>query len=239
MLLDTLIILTTKPISNLLAAFFGGLLPVLVWLWFLEREDKNPEPKRLIIMTFIAGMAGVLVVIPIESLVVQSNTSIGLTIILWAIIEETIKFIAAGSVALWRSENDEPIDSMMYMVAAALGFAALENAFFILGPILQGNAVQAIITGNFRFIGATLLHVVTSAIIGSSLALGFYKNKTAKGVYALAGFILAVVLHTSFNLLIILDNGSRAVFAFYIIWIALVGTLLFFEKVKKLEIVNK
>jgi len=37
-------------------AFVGGLLPALLWLWFWLREDLHPEPRRILLLTFTAGM---------------------------------------------------------------------------------------------------------------------------------------------------------------------------------------
>jgi len=45
-------------------ALFGGILPALVWLVFWLREDKkNPEPKKLILRTFLFGMGAVMIVL--------------------------------------------------------------------------------------------------------------------------------------------------------------------------------
>ena len=48
-------------------AFLGGLLPALLWLYFLLREDSRcPEPKLMILVAFLAGMIAVPLVLPIE-----------------------------------------------------------------------------------------------------------------------------------------------------------------------------
>ena len=66
---------TTGVLSELLqvlAAAAGGILPALAWLWFWLREDsRHPEPRQLIALAFLAGMATVAVVIPIENYVAQ------------------------------------------------------------------------------------------------------------------------------------------------------------------------
>ena len=48
-------------------AFLGGLLPSLIWLYFLLKEDAtHPEPKTLIALAFVAGMVGVALALPAE-----------------------------------------------------------------------------------------------------------------------------------------------------------------------------
>src|SRR6185503_954988 len=97
------------------------------------------------------------------------------------------KFLAAAATVLWRWEDDEPIDPVMYMVAVALGFAAVENTLFLISPLAGGTLLQTLLTGNLRFVGATLLHVLSSAAIGVALALSFYKPRKIKPLYAIVG----------------------------------------------------
>jgi protease PrsW len=222
-------------------AFLSGFIPVLLWLWFLEHEDKNPEPKKVTILAFFAGVLTVFAVIPFQYMVtILFDTSVAadqpaIVIVLWAAIEEVGKFLVAYFLVLRRIENDEPIDSLMYLITTALGFAALENALYLLNPLRQGDIVQAVITGNFRFIGATLLHVVSSSMIGVALAFAFYKSITVKRVSLALGLAGAILLHTFFNFSIIIDAGSRAIISFFTVWIALVILLLIFEKIKQIK----
>ncbi|MES2437202.1 MAG: PrsW family glutamic-type intramembrane protease [Patescibacteria group bacterium] len=216
-------------------SFFSGLLPVLFWLWFFDHEDKHPEPKRRVIKVFCAGMVVVLIVIPFEKLVVDYVSDTTSMIVLWAFIEEIAKFAAAYIFALRSRDNDEPIDAIMYLITAALGFAALENMLFLLNPLLEGNVQEAIITGNFRFIGATLLHITASSMIGVAMAFTFYADESRKRLYMAAGIIGAIALHTAFNLSIIGSDGNKAIYAFYTVWVALVVLLLSFEKVKQIK----
>ena len=71
---------------------------------------------------------------------------------------------------------DEPIDAVIYMITVALGFSALENALFLSNLISTSSFAQSIITGNSRFLGATLLHVASSAAVGVMIGLSYYKN---------------------------------------------------------------
>ncbi len=220
---------------SFLLAFIAALIPVLIWLIFLEHKDKHPEPKRLIALSFLAGFLAVIVVIPLEKIVADFVENTSIMIFLWASIEELAKYVLAYIFVLRRAENDEPIDALMYIIAVALGFSALENALFLANPLLDGDISQAFIIGNFRFIGATLLHTVSSSIIGLALAFSFYKKKTEQALYLFVGIILSIVLHTFFNLTIIASNGSNAMIAFYTVWVGLVIILLLIERAKKVN----
>lgn len=233
-------------IEAILAATAGGILPALAWLWFWRREDAvHPEPRRLIALAFFAGMVTVAVVIPMERFVqpwIMDFTMPGfifagqtLVFTAWSFIEELMKYFAARITVLKRRENDEPIDSVIYMVTVALGFAAAENTLFLLSPIGGDSFVQTFITGNLRFIGATLLHVLSSAVIGVALALSFYAAKRIKRRYALYGVILACLLHSAFNFFI-LNTAEESLFrTFSFVWLGVIALLAMLEYIKRIH----
>lgn len=212
-------------------ALIGGILPALVWLYFWLKEDSRcPEPRHLIVLAFVAGMVAVPLVLPFQKWAIAHYGEISATVIfVWAAVEELMKYAVAAVAVLWRRAVNEPIDAMMYMVTAALGFAALENTLFLLAPIADGNLIDSFITGNLRFLGATLLHVLASAMVGFALAVSFYAHKKLMPIYASIGLILAIALHTVFNLLIISGEGRNTLTAFFFVWTGAVVLLVLFE----------
>ncbi len=226
--------------STLFYALVGGILPALFWLWFWIQEDKlHPEPRGKILLAFLGGMAAVILVYPFEKWAYASWGMTTTTLILWAVIEEVAKYAMVTITVLRSRAFDEPIDAMEYLITCALGFAALENVLFILNPLLEGQAFQGLVTGNMRFIGASLLHVVSSAILGYCIAREFYRSRAWKIIWRIFGLLIAIALHTVFNMFIIYDNGSRIFIVFSFVWIASLGVLLLFEKIKKLQAEKK
>ncbi len=224
--------------STLLISLLAGILPALVWLLFWLREDnKKPEPRGLIILAFVSGMIAVPLVIPFQKWAVTPDNQL-MEFFLWASIEELFKLGAAYVAVLWRKEDDEPIDPLIYMVTVALGFAALENVLFVLSPILNSNITQSVLTGDIRFVGANLLHTISSATIGIAIGLSFYKGRFTKQVYLFVGIILAIALHTAFNFFIINEAASVTLATLSFVWIAIVVLMLFFEKIKKVYPIN-
>lgn len=212
-------------------ALIGGVLPALVWLYFWLKEDsKCPEPRHLILLAFIAGMVAVPLVLPFQKWAIAHYGEVSVMVIfIWAAVEEIMKYGLAAVAVLWRRAVNEPIDPMMYMVTAALGFAALENTLFLLSPIADGRLIDSFVTGNLRFLGATLLHVLASAVVGFALAVSFYAHKRLMPIYTSIGLILAIGLHTAFNLLIISGEGKNTLTAFFFVWIGIVVLLVLFE----------
>lgn len=224
--------------SEVIYALLGGILPALIWLLFWLREDKMaPEPRRLLLKTFLFGMGAVLL-ITVGALILEDRANqviqnATLSTLLWlAALEEILKFGAAYFGGLRSREDNEPIDPIIYMITAALGFVALENALFIFGPIIQGEITQSVITGQMRFIGASLLHVVSSGLVGVALSFSFYKSrliKVAVGALALLG---AIAFHTFFNLMITLFKEAGTTWSALIVWSGVIFLLWAFEKAK-------
>lgn len=220
--------------STIVYAALGGFLPALFWLWFWRHEDrKRPEPRGMIALAFVAGMLAVPLVIPLERWVWSMYGASSATIILWAVIEELAKYAAAAVFVLRSRYSDEPIDALIYLMTTALGFAALENAFFLIGPLTEDGFLAGLVTGNLRFIGATLLHTLSSAAIGASLALSFHRHQSVRHHYLLVGILAAVILHALFNLLIISSNGSALFSVFASVWGGMIALIILFEKIKR------
>lgn len=229
-------------------SFIGGLMPALVWLYFLLKEDyRHPEPRSVLFMAFLAGMIAVPIAVPLESLfrayaysaypACSPYLPLCLPIITgWAVIEEVLKYGLCAAFVLWRKDVDEPIDLVIYMLTAALGFAALENTLFLIEPIAAHNFLSALATDNLRFVGSTLLHVIASSTIGFMLALAHMLPRWTRSVVTAGGLILAISLHTTFNFLIIPRGDTHSILsAFLFVWCGAVVFFGLFEVLKYFE----
>jgi RsiW-degrading membrane proteinase PrsW (M82 family) len=150
-----------------------------------------------------------------------------------AIIEETMKFAAAYFAINRTPEFKEPIEAMIYIIVAALGFATLENIGAISGISPQAAFIPAVLeTISLRFIGATLLHTLTSGIVGYHWALGIARGKIKRSI--LLGLGIAAVVHTIFNYLILTYGGI----IYPVIFLIIVGFVVLndFEKLKVVPI---
>ena len=244
-------LLTIKP---LVVAFLGGILPALVWLWFWHRQDKDcPEPRGLVILSFMAGMVVVFFVAPFQKLVHVSMpqimdvfaqltqgsalANISMTSVerfLWAGIEEIAKYGVILFVALRSYSFNEPIDAIIYMITGALGFAAMENTLYLLKDMVASGTLDIILNGNMRFIGATLVHTVSSAFVGVAIAMAFYAPRFLQKIAALLGIIGATLLHAYFNLSIMDVTGTLNVLqVFSKFWIVIIVLIILIQIVKR------
>jgi RsiW-degrading membrane proteinase PrsW (M82 family) len=228
--------LSTVHWGQIAIATLGGLAPALFWLWFWLREDSaHPEPKIYIIRAFALGGLAVLPTYFIQRGLHHLNffqlpENLLYTTLVWALVEESLKYAGVWLAALKTDVFDEPVDAMVYLVSSALGFAAIENALFISSSFGTGGPL--FLLGGYRFIGATLVHVVSSAILGGFIALSFCRARR-RILYAALGLILASGLHTLFNYFI-LEAGEQGIFtACLLIWLATIFVIFFFERVKQ------
>lgn len=222
---------------GIVLVILGGLIPALLWLWFWLKEDNvNPEPGWLIFLTFLLGVVSVAVVVPIQGFV-QNAVGNDQTkmIVLAAAVEEVVKLGAVMIVAIRGSNLDEPIDFPIYFITVALGFAAIENALFLVNPVSVNDSTIALLTGNLRFLGSTLLHAIASATIGISMGLAFFKTKFIRKIYLLIGLAAAIALHSIFNFFIIADIDVSVLRTYAFLWVSAIIVMLVAEKLRRMS----
>jgi RsiW-degrading membrane proteinase PrsW (M82 family) len=225
-----------KDPKIIIFSLLAGVVPAVIWLIFWLREDKErPEPRGLVFLTFVLGMISVVFVLPLEKIAKNSITDTTLLIIVLASLEELIKYGATWLIALKSAFVNEPIDFPMYFITAALGFAALENALFLIHPLAIDQTVVGLLTGSLRYLGATLLHAISSGIIGIAMGLAFFSSRFTKAVYVFFGLITAIALHSTFNFFIMENAGENYLTIFGFLWVVTVIVFLLLEKLRRMS----
>ncbi|KKS24983.1 MAG: hypothetical protein A2736_00670 [Candidatus Yanofskybacteria bacterium RIFCSPHIGHO2_01_FULL_41_27] len=195
-----------SPILNSAVLVSLGLLPSLLWLSYYLRKDCHPEPKTILTKTFLMGI----IISPIAILLQLGFVQLGqifqsdifsqnsASFFLWAAFaEEIIKYSAVALIVLRDPAFDEPIDAMIYMITAALGFAAIEN-ILVMFRIIPDGANAALSIWALRATGATLLHALSSALLGYFLAMSWFFQDHKKKLVVI-GITMASLFHMSFN----------------------------------------
>lgn len=226
----------------ILLGLFLALLPGLAWLFFYLQEDPHPEPRSLLAAVFVSGGAFAFAALTAQVLLQKSGwildpiTPVSRSFI-WivaslfvlSLTEEVFKFAAAYFMVHKKPDFDEPIDAMIYMVVAGLGFATVEN----IGAITPGPGELQLFSAiyetlSLRFVGATLLHTLTSGIVGYYWAVTIRDFGLKR--YVALGIIVATALHTFFNYLIITYGNLM----YTLVFVLAVGIIVLhdFEKLK-------
>ncbi len=229
-------------VTTLLAAAIA-FAPALVWLAFFLREDVHPEPKKWLSIAFFAGMLASVPVFFIQLGLQQAFAGTGaalLLVVAYALAEETFKWFAAALVVRNNPVFDEPIDAMIYLVVAALGFATVENVFVMngmasaissLGEFFSAGA--PLHTISLRLVGATLLHALASALVGYYWARGRAAGRPARAVAF--GIGAATLLHALFNQLVSTFEEVNLIYPTLLLVVAGFLVLADFERVRAMK----
>ena len=214
---------------------YAMVLPIL-WLVFCLWLNRN-HPRRAGILSgvFLLGALAVMVTLPVEKYIATLSTNTTALTIMWAASEELLKFAAFMFVAYRASRFNGPRDYPLVAVTAGLGFAGLENALYILQPVMVSNVTQAALSGSMRFLGADLLHGVTMSMVGLALGFAYFKSGKAKALYATIGLAVGVVIHSIFNLLVVNADQQQSLHIFAGLWILTILSVVFWILLARME----
>jgi len=119
-----------------------AVLPALCALAIVWRTDKNREPVRIVLGTYVLGVllgalsfyveskAAAFTGLGVQADVAGEASALLFLFALVAPLRESMK-VAAAWPAFKSKHFDEPYDGVVYASASALGFATLENAFVL------------------------------------------------------------------------------------------------------------
>ena len=183
-----------------------AIIPALLLLRYYYRQDKaKPEPIGLIIKVFFWGCISVIAAIILE-LAVDSAVRpfigqfifisiIVKSFIIAGLIEEWLKLIVIKKFIFNNPFFDEVMDGIIYTVVAGLGFATVENIFFVLDGGLS--------IGIIRSFTALPLHAIAGGLMGYYIGKArFAETKEEQKALFRQGLINAVVIHGFYDLIV-------------------------------------
>jgi len=158
-------------------------------LWYIWRKDTwEPEPLRLVAKVFFLGA---LSTIPALMLELPFEEGIFAAAVVAPVVEETVKFLVVVLAVYRNPEFDEPMDGVVYAAAAGLGFATVENIFYV----LDGGVAVGIV----RAVASVPGHFLYSCIWGFALGTAKFRPAAERTGIIAAGLFLAMLLHAAFN----------------------------------------
>ena len=174
------------------------ILPPILIVIIFAASDKFKEPNKEIILVFISG---ILITIPAyiaNTFLVQDvyvnypfiSKGLAVSFLSAAVVEEGLKFLVLYFVVYRLSEFNEPMDAIVYGVCASLGFAALENIYFVLNS-------ETPIT---MFIVRSLFPLAAHGICG--VMMGYFFMRYAfmhKSKSLFLSFLIPYFLHGFYN----------------------------------------
>lgn len=192
-----------------LITFVLTFLPAVLLMGYFYRRDRNREPRKVLTGTFLLGVFSFLPVVLVENFLSSLNVLSHANPLLFnlydmfvnvAVPEEFFKLLVIILYSARTAAFDEPMDGIVYGVAAALGFATIENFFYV----VEGGFGTALT----RAILSVPSHAFWGAILGYSVAQFRFKGKMKISI--LLGLLIAASLHGIFNFLLVTVEGSAA-----------------------------
>ncbi|MDI6718341.1 MAG: PrsW family glutamic-type intramembrane protease [Methanomicrobiales archaeon] len=192
-----------------LTVFAIGFAPGVFWLWYFYSRDRiEPEPRAMVARIFLYGILIAFPVAIIEGILagvagILFTSAIGaflLAVAIAPLVEEYAKFCVVRNTVYENREFSEPMDGILYGAAAALGFAAIENAWYILYAFLS-SPVDAVTTYTFRALVSVPAHPLISSMWGFSLGQAKFGAAPNPEGAIVRGLLLAMFFHSVFNLL--------------------------------------
>ena len=184
-----------------MATLLITILPSLLIVAFFVKSDRFPEPTSQIIKIFMFGIFLCIPAFYINTALdeIYSNTNISEALIRSflsaAPVEEVLKFTVLYSLVYKMKDFNEPIDGIVYGVSVSLGFATLENIYYVyvlsdyFGTTSQGLAI-------LRSFSAIPAH----GIFGATMGYFFMKYTFIKKENNLAlCMIVPILLHGAYN----------------------------------------
>ena len=170
--------------------FISVFIPILLMALLIERKARLPIAFVLIgifISVFAAEVNGLL-----RSLLAMETYEV--TIIVTPISEEILKALPILVYATVVSDKKETLFTAA--MATGIGFAVLENAFYLLNDT-SFNMVDAIV----RAFGAGLMHGMCTLLVGVGISFAKRKSKVfIAGTFALLS--TAITYHGIYNMLV-------------------------------------
>ena len=209
------------------------ILPSIVIVVFFVMSDRFKEPTKEIIKVFIYG---ILITIP----AFYFNTYLGDYYDRYTNFSEALKgsFLSAGPVEeglklivlyffVYKMKDfNEPIDGIVYGITASLGFATLENLYYVylLADYFEVNSIQLAVVRAFSAVPA---HAAFGIVMGYFFMRYAYIKKQENLILA---FLVPAFLHSIYNYYVVTDYYVS--FAL-IIFIWVFGIRMFFSLRKK------
>ncbi|WP_409288998.1 glutamic-type intramembrane protease PrsW [Peribacillus sp. SCS-37] len=182
----------------MLVILTAGIAPGLALLsYFYLKDYYGTEPLSVVSKAFIFGAVLVLpimfieYVLKAESIIMDSFSTAFFSA---GLIEEFFKWFILLYVIYNHVEFDEPYDGIVYGAAVSLGFATLENIFYLIG-----NGVD-------QAIGRALLPVSSHALFGVIMGFYFGKGKFTsknKKMYIFLAFAVPYLLHGTYDYILL------------------------------------
>lgn len=182
-----------------------AILPGILLSLFIVIQDRfDREPIKMLVKIFILGMISTIPTIAVETLGQNFNLFSGIAGLLFEAVvvigfsEEFFKRLVVLKYAYYNPSFNEKLDGIVYCSIAALGFATLENIFYVI--TFSGQSPTIWIT---RGLLSVPVHMLLGVTMGYYLSLAkFCPDKTKCRSYYNKSLYVPALLHGAFDFIL-------------------------------------
>ncbi len=216
----------------LIVAFFLSFVPAWIYAYIVYWFDRfEREPKKILVGVFLWGAIvatigaalaewalgeGVLAITQDKTLSEFATASF-----FAPLAEESLKGIAILFVAwVLHSEFDSVLDGLVYAGVVAFGFAATENWFYLFGGYDDKGWGFMLALFVLRVILTGWNHAAFTAFTGAGIGFARVSTKLpVKIVAPFLGWLMAVILHGTYNALLASESTAGFILALCVSWL--------------------
>lgn len=231
--------------QNIINLSIYSVLPAIVILFYVYKRDYFPEPPRIVFITLLLG-AGISfpigILIPFfEGYLETANLGLEtshfyMAFIRAAFLEETAKFLILIYYCLHLDEFNEPMDALVYGVAASIGFAVFENWEYVMIGTKEGLEVAKNIA-LIRAFTAMPMHALAGVFMGFFLIEAIF-NKENRRLNLFLSLFYPICLHGLYDLILMSDLFSYY-WAYILVFVFIVRAYFVFKKERNLQLNRK
>ena len=215
---------------HILAAVFPSIL-ILIYIF---KQDQFPEPKGIVFKTFVLGASITLALDLLIGDVDQyaEKYFVGETLYFFdsfiraAFLEEFFKMLVIIFYCTRKDEFDEPMDGLIYGVAASIGFATYENIQYVLYYLKEPSFEIAWL----RAYTAVPMHALCGVMMGFLITQSIFEKKYNYPNLILA-LLIPVGIHGIYNYSLTSEILSSQI-SNVVLFIFLIRAILIFKDLK-------
>ena len=223
--------------------------PILIGIG-IWKSDKFPEPGKFLVTAFLLGVS---IFLPLDFLIIIAEKHLGPLLGLnldeynlyregkqeegftWAahaymhffraaFLEEGLKFALLIFICVKLEALDEPIDAIVYGASIGLGYAAMENLFYLYAP-----DAWSLETVTMRYY-PLVMHLGFGVVMGWLLSLNLFdeESRFKRKFMLILSLAIPVIFHGVYNMYL-------AVHTFPILTIFLVIGIIFWTRKEQLK----
>lgn len=169
---------------------------IALLLFFYLKDDFELEPIYMVIRSYIFGG---LLVFPIMFIqfVIEEETAFSSVyfsvFVQTAFVEEFLKWFVVLLTVYFHTQFNQRYDGIVYACAVGLGFASVENIFYLIEYGLDNAFLRAVFP--------VTSHALFGVVMGYYFGLAKFSSKGHR--YLTAAFFIPFLLHSLYNLILL------------------------------------